>query len=67
MGDRLTIAGPQVSHSGDYFVIGEIHRVSAGSKPHKTPGRLEPAAPYAGWQLGVAGYSELGSATRLGF
>lgn len=67
VGDRLTIAGPQVSHSGDYFVIGETHRVAAGSKHHKTTWRLEPAAPYAGWQLGVAGYSELGSATRLGF
>lgn len=67
VGDRLTIAGPQVSHSGDYFIIGETHRVAAGSKHHKTTWRLEPAAPYAGWQLGVAGYSELGSATRLGF
>jgi len=67
MGDRITLAAPQIEHEGDYHIIGEIHRVTSGGKYHETTWRLEPAAPYAGWLFGIEGYSELGETTRLGF
>lgn len=66
IGDRLTITETQTAHNADYFIIGEEHVISDALTKHVTTWYLEPANSARYWVLGVAGYSEVGSTTKVG-
>jgi hypothetical protein len=63
---RLTITETQTAHNADYFIIGEEHVISDALTKHVTTWYLEPANSARYWVLGVAGYSEVGSTTKVG-
>lgn len=67
IGDRVRIVDTQIVHDAEYFVIGERHRWDnhAGSG-YQTTFFVEPASSLRVWNLGVAGFSELGETTWLG-
>jgi len=63
-GTRVRVTEAQTQHTGEYFVMGERHRLTAGMKLHEVTWTLEPCSPYTFWILGVAGSSETGVTTR---
>lgn len=65
LGDRITVSEDQASHSSDYYIAGELHKLSAGASRFETTWYLEPAPDSFPWKLGVSGRSELGMATVL--
>lgn len=67
IGTRIRVQETQTAHDAEYFIVGESHDLREGSDHHITTWTLEPASTVKGWLLGVAGRSELGSATYLGF
>lgn len=64
IGDRISISEAQTGHAGEYFIVGEEHRVSGLS--HRWRWYLEPADTNEYWLLGVDGRSNLGVSTYLG-
>jgi len=50
-----------------YFIDGVEHNIAYGGFEHKTTWQLSPAFHSAMWVLGIAGKSELGETTFLGF
>lgn len=65
LGDLITVAETQTGHNANYYIIGEAHELTNGANLWKTTWYLEPAPATYPWKLGVAGRSELGTATRL--
>lgn len=64
-GDRITVVEEQTEHSSDYYIVGELHKLSAGASLLETTWHLEPAPDEFPWKLGVEGRSELGQTTVL--
>jgi len=64
IGDRIAVIDDQLSHDGEYFIIGERHEYGL-REFYNVTWRLEPAENNKYWLLGVAGYSELGTTTKL--
>lgn len=68
IGDRITVSDSFTAHTADYIVIGERHQLTAGGEHTlSVTWTLEPANTTTYWKLGVPGYSELGTTTRLAF
>jgi hypothetical protein len=69
MGDRIRATDVRTGHDAEHIIVGEEHTLvrGAGMKHHQVTWTLEPAETVKFWLLGRAGYSELGSNTRLGF
>lgn len=68
LGELITVSETQTGLSGlKYFIIGEHHEFSEGGNHVETTWDLERGRVGEFWILGVAGYSELGTTTRLGF
>jgi hypothetical protein len=68
MGERITVTETQTGEDADYYIIGERHALRQGGADYAVVWTLEPAGPWDGfWLLGVAGRSELGVATILGY
>ncbi|HEY5988859.1 MAG TPA: hypothetical protein VIV12_21135 [Streptosporangiaceae bacterium] len=65
VGARIALAETQTGLSGQYYVVGETHKVQIG-RAHQVTQFLRPAPPQAFWVLGVANFSELDAVTRLG-
>jgi hypothetical protein len=65
-GDRVTIIETATGVSGDYL-IQNVHVSIAAGGVFRFKWGVTPAAPYAMWLLGVAGVSELGETTILGY
>lgn len=63
LGDMITVTETQTGHSENYFIIGEAHELTDSATFYKTTWYLEIAPDTFPWQLGVAGRSELGTAT----
>jgi hypothetical protein len=66
MGDLVRIKDHQTGHDRNYHVIGEKHSLDTASKMHETTWLLEPAVGNF-WLIGVAGLSEIGQTTRIGY
>ncbi|QPC82118.1 hypothetical protein G4Y79_20910 [Phototrophicus methaneseepsis] len=66
MGTRIRVIDEKTQHTGDYFIIGEQHRIGRDGQ-HEVTWTLEPASSSTAWLLGVTGYSHLGINTFLGF
>ena len=67
IGDRITLTETQTGvASKDYFIMGEYHQLSNGTKDYSLTWLVEPASGQQYWVLGVAGYSELGVTTYAG-
>jgi hypothetical protein len=57
---------PEYGHDSNYFIVGERHRIVAGSgQEHTTIWTLKHESFVRGAVLGVAGFSELGSTFYL--
>lgn len=67
IGDRISVSEAQTAHAGEYFIVGEQHRVRDNGRVHTCDWMLEPAGPYTGWLLEVEGRGELEEATLLGY
>lgn len=65
LGDKITIEENQTGHSGSYYIIGELHKLSASATLLETTWYLEPAPTTYPWKLGVEGRSELSVTTSL--
>lgn len=65
IGDRIAVDNPSSGGREEYFVVGEEHTIEGPM--HEATLRLEPADPQRYWLLGVAGYSELGQTTIVGY
>lgn len=67
IGDRITVMLNN-GHDADYFIVGESRTITiGGDKPAQITWTLEPAQRKLFWVLGLAGQSELGTTTILGF
>jgi hypothetical protein len=64
MGDLVRVQEAQSGHDGQYFIIGEAHRINGRGEVFETTWHLEPATEGNWWLLGVSGRSELGTNTR---
>ena len=67
LGDRVTLQETQTGLDGDFFIIGERHRLREGGMDYKVTWTLEPAGAQVFWILNKAGYGELGQTIRLGY
>lgn len=66
IGGPVNITDSWTGHDADYFVVGVRHSVVMGGEhTHSVTLILKPRSPENFWVLGTAGYSELGSTTRL--
>lgn len=66
IGDRIRISDTWSGHDRDYIIVGEEHRVAAGSAMFwQVRWILKPQAREVYWRLGIPGHSELGRTTRL--
>jgi hypothetical protein len=63
IGDRISVTETQTGHTGEYFIVGEEHRVLNGATEHYATYTLRPAS--TGWW--VLGVSELGVSTTLSY
>jgi hypothetical protein len=63
---RITLKLTQAMINNEYFIESVSHRCS-GNGPWQTTWELSRADMYQYWQLGVAGFSEIGQTTRLYF
>jgi hypothetical protein len=64
IGDRIAVIEAQTNIHAGYFIIGEQHQLSHGSD-YRVTWTLEPSAAYQYWELGLAGFSEVGLTTYL--
>lgn len=64
VGDKIALTEPQTQASGNWFVFGEAHSVSANG--YTVAWVLEDAGTVVYWLLGVANQSELGQTTFVG-
>ncbi|MEM6281178.1 MAG: hypothetical protein AAF787_03215 [Chloroflexota bacterium] len=62
--DRIRITEAQTAHTGDYFIVGEQHRVFNGGSSHTVMWALEPVNPAGFWQISLGA---LGESTRLAY
>lgn len=67
VGKRITVAETVTGLSADYFVNGYNLSIEAGGLIRCTLGPLDTIDTTQYWLLGVAGSSELGATTRLGY
>ena len=68
LSDRITVTCAALGISSkDYFINKMVHSISEGGTVHEVKFFLERASDNVYWLLGKAGYSELGTTTRLGF
>lgn len=68
IGDRITVSEAWSGHEQDYFIVGEQHQIAGGGDDvHRVTWVLKPASREQYWILGQAGFTELGSTTRLAF
>lgn len=51
--------------NADFFIEGIEHEITAGGQVHRCALQLSPTLGWAGWALGVDGFSNLGISTRL--
>ncbi|MEM7342998.1 MAG: hypothetical protein AAF485_02035 [Chloroflexota bacterium] len=63
IGDRIAIGETQTDVFGDYFIVGEKHRLTG--KNYQLTWFLEPASVSTYWQLEKTGFSELGETTYI--
>lgn len=61
IGDRIHVAETQTAHGGDYFIIGEAHRLTAGATLWETTWYLEPVPQRWGLRLGDTIYGKIGA------
>lgn len=64
VGGRVRLNEAQTQHSAEYFIIGEEHRLTAGTKLHEVTWFTEAAKRFTFWILGRPGYSEVGTTMR---
>jgi hypothetical protein len=67
IGDVVRVVDEGLSHDTDYVILGERHTLKHGLKNHEVEWVVEPVNRYTAWLLGEAGYSELGTTTKVGF
>ena len=67
IGSRINVIEDVLYHDADYAIIGEEHRLTDAMRKHVTTWNLEIADATPAWLLGIAGYSELGETTSLGW
>lgn len=66
VGDIVNVTDSWTGHNSDYFIVGSRHSVVMGGEhTHSVTFILKPRSPENFWVLGVAGYSELNTTTRL--
>ena len=66
--DRITVTATELGISAKEYYINKMrHEVSNGGKFHKATWDLERVDESKYWLLGIVGYSELGTTTRIGF
>jgi hypothetical protein len=66
-GNRVQVAESQTGHSANYYVVGELHRLSQSGALYQTTWYLEPAPQRYPWKLGDNVYSRLSSTTYLAY
>lgn len=67
MGDLIRVIDTATGHDENYHIVGERHKLKVEGKVLESEYMLEPASATTYWSLGIAGLSELGVTTVLGF
>jgi hypothetical protein len=67
IGDRIKLKETQTGVDADYFIVGERWRVGEGAKEVEVSWVVEPAAVHQCLLLGVTGFCEMGSNSRMGY
>ncbi len=67
IGDRIRLKETQTGVDADYFIVGERWRVGEGAKEVEVSWVVEPAAVHQCLLLGVTGFCEMGSNSRMGY
>lgn len=67
MGNRVQVTETQTGHNASYYVVGELHRLTAGGTLYQTTWYLEPAPVRYPWRLGDNVYSRLSTTTYLAY
>jgi hypothetical protein len=67
IGDRVRLKESQTGVDADYFIVGERWRVSEGAKDVEVSWVVEPAEVHKCLLMGVTGFCEMGSNSRMGY
>ncbi len=67
IGQRISVSETQTAHSGNYYIIGEMHQLTMGAMLYETVWYLEPTPGVYPWQLDNTTYSRLDSTTKLAY
>ena len=64
---RITVRNNEASIDEDYFIEGVSHQIDVQNQTWETSWQLSNATGLMFWILGVAGYTEMGETTHLGY